>query len=796
MVLFKQRCLERDYFYFHDAKVATERPQSHQPLLSLLALGVGILMSLFAARAHSQDNSETDSEEIEWGEEAPEPDVSAKLAQQTHYLRCGTGEVRQRCTRSMKATRIREKAMTIDGELNEPEWRMAPVNDGFVEQVPYPGTQPKVNTEFWVLYDSEAIYVAVKMELLPGEKPRGASLLRDNVQLGDDSVFVRFDVRHDRRSSIAFGVTPSETQVDFLALENGAVTQTGFDTIFESGVKINKTNWVVEFRFPFTSLGVSSASEATNIGFQVTRGHATRQSVYNWNPVPPGLPEWGAATFGDLEGVKTSDVGRQLTLSPFILAQIPSADGAVWDSNDPDFGLKTGGEIRMQVLDNLWVEATALTDFTEIRADNQLINLDRFPLVYPELRPFFLYGQDMFEFGIPETAQVYFSRRIGLDDEGRPVPLWGGFKTYGKVGDLNVGALSVMTQSSQGKPESLFSVGRLRYNLGESVTLGTVVTRREIDPFGHTGEGDSTSVGVDSTLRLADNRLEIFTYGAAIPDGGELNDKRLSGSVSAAWLGESWRPKLSTLFVGEQFLPAVGFVRRPGVIDTKLTVPWVHYVQYFDLQSIELSATGNFITDQDGKERLGTSAMPQVTLTWADRKTLQFAAEYFEDVVQEPFDLFTDITIAPDNYRGMRAYATLGLAPNSNPTCTFNYVWNNNFFGGELHSVSADALLSITKHIRVESSASWSRAKFIDSSAHYPFAINSMLTLAMSANLGLDWVAQYSNLINAIGGLARFRWRFMPGSDLFLVYRQSRSDFEPLQRSLTLKVSFRWDALY
>src|SRR5690606_26286012 len=167
------------------------------------------------------------------------------------------------------------------------------------------------------------------------------------------------------------------------------------------------------------------------------RDHPSRNATYDWALIVPPRSPMAASQFGDLTGLRNSQAQRAIEFTPYMLLRTDLEPRWTLDPRRrPNYA--AGGDLRVQIGAGSYVEASLLTDFAQVEADEVQVARDRFPLFFPERRPFFINGLDVFNFGRPGEAQLFFSRRIGLVD-GRPVPILGGLKVYGRSGIVSYG---------------------------------------------------------------------------------------------------------------------------------------------------------------------------------------------------------------------------------------------------------------------------------------------------------------------------------------------------------------------
>ncbi|MEQ9078537.1 MAG: DUF5916 domain-containing protein [Sandaracinaceae bacterium] len=689
--------------------------------------------------------------------------------------------------------------ISLDGRLDEPDWARAPILGDFVERVPDPGGTPPVRTEARVLLDDGAVYVAVTSYLAPGETPRALELTRDSFRIwSDDAVTLKFDVRRDRRSTVGFAVNPAGAQIDFVALDNGRSFRREYDAVWEAGTHVREDAWVAEFRIPSAALRLPPGDEHRIFGFNVTRDHNAEQATYDWSHLPPEFGAASALHYGDLGGLAGLGGGRILIVNPYVLAAWPARP----EWNMP-LELRAGGEVRTRLGEDIWGELTFLTDFAEVDLDSQVVNLDRFPLFFPERRPFFLTGLDVFQFGALEEAQLFFTRRIGLDASANPVPIYGGLKAYGREGIFSFGVLDVATGATDAQPAANWGVARLRANLGDASYVGALVGSRtnlsseqglfpsELDPSPH------WSVGLDGLVRALDGRLELNGFGAFTHREGEDAAEGLAGRAEVRWRGEQWMPSLSALYLQEGFEPELGFLRRPAIAQGNASSPLVLRQPASGIRTLTVGVSGRVEASDTLDELLRLSGGWSIVLETDERLSFEADADYVQDVVREPFTLVNDVAIEAGEYRGVRAHIGFDTPDSRNPVLGLDVTAQNAFFGGSLYRADASVSAAFGAHFRAEVGASGALLDFREHDLIPTLALNSLLSVTPSPQLVIDAVGQLNTVQDRFIGMLRLRWRYLPGSDLFLVWREV-VDYEGVvttEEQVTLKISYRYDAV-
>jgi hypothetical protein len=704
-------------------------------------------------------------------------------------------------------SRFRRGVLRIDGALDEADWAEAHRGTGFIERVPTPRAVPSARTEVRVLHDRDALYVGITSYLDEDEPaPRALELTRDSSRIwDDDAITLKFDVRRDRRSTVGFVLNPAGAQLDFLSLDNGRVFRREYDAVWEGAARTFEDRWEAEFRIPAAALGLPPGSEGRIVGFNVTRDHNARQATYDWSHLPPEFGAFSALHYGALEGTEEIGGGQPLVLNPYVLVRGPAREA--WDF---PFELQAGGEVRMRMAQDIWGEVSLVTDFAEVDLDSQVVNLDRFPLFFPERRPFFLTGLDVFDFGAEGEAQLFFTRRIGLDANARPVPIIAGLKVYGRQGRFSFGLLDVATAGTRDQPAANWGVARLRVNVGEASYVGLLVGTRTFLPGdllspqpGYLAE-PHTSLGVDALVRALDGRFELRTFGALTHRDGDAaageddaSADGLAGGATVRWRGEEWMPIVSALYLQDGFRPELGFLRRPAIFRLSGSLPWVGRSLLPSLRQVRLGVDGRVELDERLEALLRLSYGWNATVQLMNQLAFSASAAFVEDVLRDDFILVGQIPIAAGTYRGVATTVGLSTSSARNPSFSVEVGASNAFFGGTSYTVEAELAASFGPHARLSVAGAGSLLDFRGRDPTPTLAANGVLSFTPTAMIVLDLVGQLNTVVEEVIAQARLRWRYLPGSDLFVVYRErvGYGADRRNERRVTLKVSYRYDAL-
>ena len=701
--------------------------------------------------------------------------------------------------------------IVIDGRADEKTWDLAPEDDRFRERSPNLGQDAPHRTSFKVAYDDQNLYVFIDAQSRPGDVTV-RTLRRDNTGIfADDTVYVKIDPTYTRRNAYSFGVNADGAQIDTLGLEDGRDFILEWDSVWTAETVRREDGYTVEYRIPFAVLGIKSADVAT-MGLDFSRDVPSDNSTYDWRLFVPPRSPMAASQFGTLEGLRNIKGGRAIEVTPYALAKT-SFDRSF--SADPTRrpNVATGADFRVQLGAASYAEASLLTDFAQVEADAVQVARNRFPLFFPERRPFFINGLDVFNFGRRSEAQLFFSRRIGLQG-GSPVPILGGAKVYGRTGVLQYGVLQVQTLGATDDPErgvrasnpENFTVGRVRVQATRAFNVGMMLLgRHRVGEQGH----DDAAGGVDAQLIAADGKLLGYgfvagTWAEQAPDEPPPPDEPAppippaeigsSAYASLEYRGLYVRPSLSWLWSDEDFDPRLGFYRRTNASRQQARLVFAPRPKAASIREVNFGPTYSLETTPEYDARLGQEGSAYVQLDWANGANIGNTVAHFVDVVQRDFELYGH-TIDAATYRGFRNRVYAGLPSRRAVGGNLSYEFVE-LFGGAAHQPSASTTLRLGKHFTLGASYTHLVGQFRDGQRYNFGFANGNVDVAITRNLAFDNLLRMdlSPGSERVGLQSRLRWRFLPGSDLFLVYRNNlpvRSDTgaDPFH-SVTLKVAY------
>ena len=378
----------------------------------------------------------------------------------------------------------------LDGKVDEPDWdAIAPLP--LVQYEPMAGAPPTERTEIRLAYDDKYFYVSMRAFDNDPNGIRATSLYRDQIA-GSDHLEVLLDTYNDNQTGYIFTTTPTGIRND-AEVANDAIVSTvlqgrpfnrDFNTFWDAESTVDELGWYAEIRIPFTSLRFQEIQGEVTMGITVQRKVARKNERLVFPAVPP-ITNWAFLRPSLAKKIVFTGISPNKTLyvTPYVLGGLVRNFMLNEASNNydehTDSQLDIGGDIKFSITNNLTAEFTINTGFAQAEADDQLVNLTRFSLFFPEKRQFFQERSAVFDFRTGGISRLFFSRRIGLTNGGDQVPIYGGVRLIGRSKDWDFGLLDMQTQSLDTIPSENFGVLRVRKRVfNENSFLGAMFTSR------------------------------------------------------------------------------------------------------------------------------------------------------------------------------------------------------------------------------------------------------------------------------------------------------------------------------
>jgi hypothetical protein len=707
---------------------------------------------------------------------------------------------------TIRATRL-ESPLRVDGRLDEAVYQsIAPIAD-FIQSDPAEGAPATEKTEVWVLFDRDHIYVSARCWESQPERMVVNEMRRDNGNiLQNENIAFMFDTFHDLRNGVFFEVTPLGAFMDGQFVNERAPSM-DWNPVWEAKVGTFDGGWTLETAVPFKSLRYGPGENQT-WGFNVRRYNKWKNEVSFLAPITNAFGLRGivqSSRAATLVNLAVPSGSRNLEIKPYAISNLRTdlnASPKVSNDLTGDVGL----DVKYGITQNLTADITYNTDFAQVEADEQQVNLTRFSLFFPEKREFFLENQGLFTFGgsastspfgpggnqgagtTNDVPLLFYSRRIGLD-AGRAVPLGLGGRATGRLGRLGLGLLNIQATDDPdlGAIGTNFSVVRLKQDVLRRSNVGALVTRRAAGPNGV----DNTAYGVDGTFAFFQN-LFINTYWARSRTAGRDGDAN-SYRAQLDYAADRYGVQLEHLVVGDAFDPGIGFVRRrnirksfgqfrfsprPRSLRTVRRLVWTGSLGYIENGAGQLDTR-----DWDGEFSVEYQNSDRLSVGYADTYELLLA----------PFNIATGVTLPVGGYtsRSVRAGYNFGQQRRLSGNVTIE---SGSFYSGRKTSIGVSrGRVSFTPRLSVEPTTSLNWLD-LDEGSFTTTLVGTRTTFTVNPRMFVSALVQYNSASRSVASNVRLRWEYSPGSELFVVLNDQRNTLgrgfpDLVNRALIVKVN-------
>jgi len=693
------------------------------------------------------------------------------------------------------------KSPVIDGKLDDDAWKSGEVYRDFVQRELREGEPVTERTEVRILTDGDALYVGAWLfdreptGIVPGEKIRDVTLSNS-----DYFAFI-LDTYHDRQNGFVFATTPAGVEYDGQVVkegEGGGVFQQGqsraqagsmggfnlnWDATWQVATSIDANGWYAEFRIPFSTLRYG-AGTTQDWGLNFARSIRRHNEEALWSFVPRQFNLYRLSRAGILRGI-TVPSRRIATVTPYVLSQ-SSRNFSI----DPDMKStgEVGADLKYGLTPSLTLDLTYNTDFAQVEVDEQRTNLTRFPLFFPEKRPFFLENAGVFSAGTPQAVDLFFTRRIGIDTLGNPVPIIGGGRVSGRAGAATVGLLQIFTDDSPAAEGQSFSVGRVSRELSGRSRVGAIAVQRQ-----STDDGDNynRTLGIDGRLGVGE-AWTVDWWGALTDTPGRDGDEA-GYSVRAGYQTSAWNNAVRYVQVGEDFNPEVGFLNRFGGyrfydLSAMRTIrkrewPWLkqwnphtNYRGYYSHDGFWQSGQIHFDMTEFEFARGG-----------------RFGPEYnwYHEGLRQPFTIASGVVLPAGDYN----WGSIGLDWDSDPSAALSFTSRGDY--GPFYNGSRFGQVATVTYRRGASLTTSLQMDYQDVNLDQGDFIRRLIGVKVgyffTPKVFLQSLVQYNNQAHVWNANVRFAWLSTASTGLFIVYnegQQAAGFFDwitPQSRSLVLK---------
>ena len=681
-----------------------------------------------------------------------------------------------------------EQAPEINGLVDEALWDAIAPATGFIQQNPDEGALSTERTEVRVAFDDSNLYFGIICFDREPENIVVTQNRRDGSLIDTDSIQILIDAYNDGQNAFVFGTSPTGIEFDAQVTKAGqtrgsaggparaggaggggaqragaAAFNLNWDAAWKVRSQVTERGWESEIAIPFRTLRYRPGTDQT-WGLNISRNIRRRNELSFWSPVSRAFEFTQIEIAGKLHGIEAKS-HRNLKLLPYVISGF-SQDFRL-DEGRTERKLNGGLDVKYSLTPGLTLDGTINTDFAQVEVDDVQINLTRFDLFFPEKRPFFLENSGFFEFGTPREVEIFFSRRIGLDENRQQVPIDAGARMSGKMGKYQVGLLNMQTRDVEGRaPANNYAVGRVSRELPNRSSIGVIaVNRQTARGFEGVREYNRT-FGADANIGIG-KFGNWFNYVAGTQSPG-LEGSSHAYSSRFDYDDATHRVSVSYLEVGENFNPEVGFVRRVRFRKPSASYRYTYYPKKGAWRTIEPHAfVQNWYTLGTNEKESGFEHYHfDSRLQNGGRLGLAYNRNF--ELLRRPFAVFPGINVPEGAYQFGETIANFQSDPSA-VAFGGGSVAKGDFYSGDITAFSLTG--GVRKGQNLTWTLTWARNMIdLPVGAFNTDLASLRFNWSISTKSYFQTLSQYSNRTNQMSHNLRLGLLSTSATGLFVVY--------------------------
>ncbi len=695
----------------------------------------------------------------------------------------------------------------FDGWVQDDEWGDIPMID-LEMQLPEMNGSPSQLSEVRVAYDDTYVYLSGKLYDDDAGNMMANTKKRDAISGSTQFFGMILDSYNDNENALAFFTTPTGIRWDG-AISRDAIggnpLNISWNAFWDVKVQRSDEGWFAEIRVPFTSLAFEDDAGDVTMGFITFRYIPRNNETVMYPLMPPDFGDFSAWRPSQAQDILFKGVKRKrpFYLTPYGLTGFRKINSLSEDELSYNVDDKLIREVGVDVkygLSKSWtMDLSVNTDFAQVEADDQQVNLTRFSLFFPEKRLFFQERSGVFNFGFGRRDQLFYSRRIGIND-GEMQRIIGGARVVGRTGKWDIGLLSMQTANDgdlKGENSSVFRAQRDVINNRSDV--GMMVTHRTDFKGGY-----NLNYGLDANIEVFDEHRLTLRYAQTFDN--DIENVFFRPDASKYWVSFSTQRQRGfshgTSFSrsGIDHLPELGFETRDAYwrIGNRTAYNWFQKgdskIFYHGFQS---GGSAHWSTETGKLESLGWRVGWEIAL----RNTWKIEARVRPNIenLVEPFELSDDVVIPIGDYKFL-GYEVEATTPMTGQVSVMMEAGTGAFYDGTRTSVALTPTFNLSSSLEFSATYEYNKATFAIRDQELNFHLARVKALYMfSTKLSVAALVQYNNQSKTFLGNMRLRYNPAEGNDLFIVYnddlnsdrfRETPTLPTTNQRSIQLKYSY------
>lgn len=707
--------------------------------------------------------------------------------------------------RELTATRA-TGPITLDGVLDEIAWSPAPVASGFIQNEPREGQAATFDTDVRVLYDDDALYVGVFAHDTSPADLVVSDLKKDFNTAAGDAFLVVVDTFSDQRNGFEFATNPAGAKWDAQMANEGRESNANWDGIWDVRTRVREDGWVAEFRIPLKTLKFARQTpQSWGLNFQ-RRLRRLNEDSY-WAPLPRIYNLERVSLAGTLSDLRELQPGRNLRVKPYVSASsstvgVRAADGSFDGGVDVKYGLTSG----------LTLDATLNTDFSQVEADEQQVNLTRFSVLFPEKRDFFLENSGIFQFGLPYQGsntlgsaspaasgrqnsppdmKLFFSRTIGLSDTGDAIPILAGSRVTGRAGAYALGALNIQQRAQGTVPATNFTALRADRSVLANSDIGVMLLNKDA-----AGSGYNRIGGVDANFRFGGLSLGAYAVKTASSSDKAGVGDAFSTRANFNYTSRKYLLRGAYEVIGRGFRDELGFVPRVGV-NHAASYGRINVRPQWASRVLHMREIGpHFHFDEfDRRDGSGTESRYfdwHVVLTMNDSGFFESGVNTNREGTVTPFTLNSarGVKVLPGVY-DFNEYFALYRSNNAKRVSYETRVSFGGLYDGTRNGYAFAPTIRLNEHLNASVGLQINDIN-LPQVSYVSKLVATRVNYAFNTQVFLNTLVQYNTDNRQWSSNVRFNVIHRPLSDIFVVYNERRLDTtgDLIDRALIAKMTW------
>ena len=671
-------------------------------------------------------------------------------------------------------------AIRLDGVLDEEVWTRARGASDFVQSEPREGQPASESTEVFVAFDGENLYVAAFMHDVDPAHELVNDIRKDFREQDQDDFEVILDTFRDRRNGYVFITNPAGGRADRQTANEGREVNTSWDGIWDVRTTRRSDGWTAELRIPFRTLRFEPGADQ-RWGINFARRIRFKNETSYWATIPRAFDLTRLSLAGDVSGLHLEQTGRDLRVKPYALGStVRDVGGAAFAQ-----AFDAGVDVKLAVTRGLTLDATVRPDFAQVEADEQQVNLTQFAQFFPEKREAFLENSGIFYVGdaarnnrvfTPATPDddnlLFFSRRIGIRDDRKPLAIDAGARLTGMAGGFGIGVINMHVRGDSATAGNDYSVLRVRRNLRVGSDVGVLLMQRQSTD----DAGDYNRVaGLDANIRFF-GRLDWNSYVVGTRTPGRGNGQ-YAARTSVNYESNFFHGKGGVLSLGENYENDLGFYRRVGVKKwfTDIGIrPRPEAARRLGIRELHPHIVWELFTDQ-GNAMVQKRLHSGQSIFFENGAVMELSVNPTFNLLDRPLRLSPRADALPAGAYGWNEWGLLANTDQSR-TIAFSsrFVWGE-LYNGTQRTITASVMVRPNYHLRLSSGVQRTAATLDLANGKF---VNSIWTTranySFSPRMFVDALSQYDPASKQLNANVRFNLLHHPLSDLFVVYNDQR----------------------